>query len=223
MDLPAPGSPSRVEFEGPQAEPSVWHPEVLPDGSVRLHVAPPSGELPGGTIALRVEASAAVAGGRGPLALPRVRPVDGGSSTSGWVARVEPGLTLQPIRARGLAWIDPAAVPVRGASPSELADGLQARRSPPRGTDRRRWRGPGGRGRTASEARGRVETVVSVGPGRIAVRARVSIFAGDEPCRAVLIGLNRPVADPSAWRITDESTGVVLRGTPVDPARGGRR
>ena len=212
LDLPRSWFAERVEIEG-QAEPPVWHPEVRADGSVRLHVSSPSGELPGGTVVLNVEATAAVAGGRGPLALPRVRLVGVRLVDELWVACGEPGMTLLPTQARGLAWIDPATIKPVTQPPGATID------APPAALAWRWTDGDGEarieRGWSESSPRGTVELVATVSAGRLAIRARVVIRSKNEPLRSVLLGLNEPAAGSSSWRVTDEATGLVLPRTPV--------
>ena len=58
-----------------------------------------------------VGASSTVAGGRGPLRLPRVRPVGTPILDEAWVAWVDQGTMIQPTLARGLAWLDPNESP----------------------------------------------------------------------------------------------------------------
>ena len=77
---------------------------------------------------MTVGASSTVVGrARGPLQLPRVRPVRTPILDEAWVAWVDPGTMIQPTLARGLAWIDPNEVPglvaPRGAG-AELREAL---------------------------------------------------------------------------------------------------
>lgn len=216
VDLPGAWSAERVALEG-VAEAPAWHAEARPDGSTRLHISPPTGDLPGGRVVVKVWATASVAGGRGPLALPRVRPVGARVADEVWVARAEPGVSLQPTRARGLAWIDPAEAgtspPLRGDEPEGLRPVLAWRWTDGDGEARVE------RGRAGVEPRGAVEMVATVAPTRLAVTARVVVQANDEPIRTVVLGLSEPVADPEAWRVRDVAAGVELRGIPAVPAR----
>lgn len=219
MDLPRSWFVERVEIDGAGELPA-WHPEVRPDGSVRLHVTPPSGDLPGGALAVNVWASATVAGGRGPLALPRVRPVGTRVADEIWVARAEPGMTLQPTQARGLAWVDPASV-LAGALKTEAdAEGLRPALA-------WRWTADDGearveRGWAEPAPHGTVELVATVRPARLSVHARVVVLSRGEPVRSVVLGLSDPIVDQDGWRVTDEATGLVLPRTPLpSTGRGG--
>ena len=49
-------------------------------------------------------------GFRGPLELPRIRPLDARIADEAWLAWVDQGSIIQPRVARGLAWIDPGEV-----------------------------------------------------------------------------------------------------------------
>jgi|GEM_PF-1275651 len=219
MDLPRSWFVERVEIDGAEELPA-WHPEVRPDGAVRLHVTPPSGDLPGGALAVNVWASATVAGGRGPLALPRVRPVGTRVADEVWVARTEPGMTLQPTRARGLAWIDPTSVPAGALKAEADAESLRPALA-------WRWTADDGearveRGWAEPAPHGTVELVATVRPARLSVHARVVVLSRGEPVRSVVLGLSDPVDDPDGWRVTDEATGVVLPRSPLTSAgRGG--
>ena len=206
VDLPPSWSADGVAIEGADAAVS-WHPEVLPGGGVRVRVASPSGEWTDRSLTLVVTATAAVAGGRGPLALPRVRPVGARVLDEVWVARAESGVTLLPTRVRGLAWIDPGAL------------------SPPAGTEgialAWRWTADDAearveRERTEVSPRGAVDLVASVSSDRLALDARVSVVVRDDPVRTLAIGLSEPVADPEAWRFVEETTGAELTRAPLD-------
>ena len=68
---------------------------------------------------LSIGATSTAPGARGPLELPRVHPVGAAIGDEAWLAWGDDGTTVQPTRARGLAWIDPADVPgLLVASPS---------------------------------------------------------------------------------------------------------
>ncbi len=159
VDLPPAWVPDRVRIAGVE-EPLDWHPEVLAGGGVRVHVVPPAGAPDRGLPILTVEAPATVAGGRGPLALPRVRPVGVRIADELWVALTDPSLSLRPTAAKGLAWIDPrlatAAGPSTGARRGGTRrnaryPGLALDRPAPRGRGTRRSRA--GRDRTKRHRR----------------------------------------------------------------------
>jgi len=217
LDLPASWSADRVEVEG-AGEAVTWHHEVLPGGGVRVHVTPPSGEWTSRPLVIDVWATASVGGGRGPLALPRVRPVGARAEDEMWVARAESGVTLRPVRARGLAWIDPIDDPAP-AFTGFPGDGPAADVSRP--ALAWRWTADDAEGRVDRERSGSapVATVTEVAtllPGRLSVEARVGLLSLDEPVRTLAVGLSEPVDDPAAWRVTDEATGRDLGRTPLD-------
>jgi hypothetical protein len=207
VDLPPSWSADGVAIEGVDAAVS-WHPEVLPGGGVRVRVASPSGEWTDRSLSLVVTATAAVAGGRGHLALPRVRPVGVSVLDEVWVARAESGVTLLPTRVRGLAWIDPPAVsPPAGTQGIVLAWRWTA-------DDAEAWVE---RERAEVSPRGAVDLVASVSSSRLALDARVSVDVRDEPVRTLAIGLSEPVPEPEAWRFVEETTGIELARAPLDP------
>ena len=142
-----------------------------------------------GTPILTVEATATVAGGRGPLALPRVRPVGVRIADELWVAWTDPSLSLRPTSAQGLAWIDPRIATATGTSTAAADAGTRtvcgvpwpgagSPRPPGRGTRRSR----AGRDRAERHrrpARGRRShagalRVADRRPGRVKTRSRRS-------------------------------------------------
>jgi hypothetical protein len=219
LELPRSWFAERVEFEG-LAEPASWSPEVRPDGSVRVRVAPPSGEFPGKTVTVLLGATATVAGGRGPLALPRVRPLGARVSDELWVARAESGMTLRPTQARGLGWVDVAGLAPDASRAADAADTSQPVLA-------WRWTAEDGaaqieRSWSESSARGQVDMVVAASSDRVTIRARVEVVAGEEPVRSVRLGLDSSRED-SAWRVTDAATGLILRSRPVAPPASAER
>ena len=207
FDLPPSWFPDRVGIEGLDG-PVPWHSDAISGGGVRVHVVPPSADRPDRTLVLNVSATSSVAGGRGPLALPRVRPVDARVSDEVWTAQGEEGVVLTPTQAKGLAWIDPQVVFPASISGRDLptlawrwtADDASAR------VDRER---PG----TAPGAA--VQLIVTVAPERLELSARIGINVGDDPIKTLAIGLSPPSSDPNGWRLLDESTGRELPLTPL--------
>ena len=110
IDLSPAWLPDRVVVRG-MDDPVAWHPSLLPSGSTRVHVALPVATNMPKELVVVVTASSTASGGRGPLQLPRVRPVGARLIDEAWVAWVEQGTMIQPTMARGLAWIDPSEVP----------------------------------------------------------------------------------------------------------------
>ncbi len=74
VDLPRAWVADRIEIEG-NDEPVSWHSEDLPEGGSRVHVSPPWDALTERSLVLNVSVISTIAGGRGPLSLPRVKPV----------------------------------------------------------------------------------------------------------------------------------------------------
>ena len=217
IDLPPSWAADRLEFDGLDESVS-WHPEILPSGGMRVHVKPPSGEWTDRPLVLKLSATAAIAGGRGPLSLPRVRPVGARVSDEVWVALAESGLTLLPRRGRGLAWIDPSVVT---ASFSTLA--LKTPSAEPATTPALAWRWTSDdaearveRDRAEQSPWGAIEEVATIEPGRLTIKAHVAI-SGAEPIRTLALGLSEHVVDPETWRIIDEATGAELPIRLLDP------
>jgi hypothetical protein len=99
-----------------------WHSSLLPTGSTRLRVAIPAPAVLRKEIALVVSATRASSGARGPLELPRVRPMGARILDEAWLAWADQTAMVRPVQAQGLVWIDPAQVPgllvARGAASS---------------------------------------------------------------------------------------------------------
>ena len=211
FDLPRAWTADRVEVEGSDG-PVTWHPDVLPDGGVRVRVPFPTGDWATRPVMLRVGATAQVAGGRGPLALPRVRPVAARLSDEVWVARTEAGISLQPRDVRGLAWIDPALV---AALPEAVTAGARATAAQQPFHPALAWRWLADdaearvdRDRTEPSTVASVETTMTVAPDRLRVQARLEITARDQPLRTLAVGLSEPLEDPDSWRFFEESSGL---------------
>ena len=210
VDLPRSWFADRVTMEGLDV-PLSWQTETLSGGGVRVHVAPPSADRPDRSIVLNISATSSVAGGRGPLALPRVRPVNARLSDEQWAAHVEGDVVLTPTRAKGLAWIDPATIPTANSQ------GL--------GNPTLAWRWTADdasaevdRGRPSSAPRASVQLIATVMPGRLEIRARLGIVVRDGVLRTLAVGLSETVANADQWRLHDESSGRSLMLTPL-PAR----
>ncbi|MDR3636567.1 MAG: hypothetical protein P4L84_22385 [Isosphaeraceae bacterium] len=212
VDLPPAWVPDEVRVEGSD-DPVAWHPETLPDGGVRVHAVPSSVQLARPSVVLNVSAVARIAGGRGPLSLPRVRPVGARVSDELWVARVGPGLTLRPSSARGLAWVDPKVVAPAAAekgAATELSDGLA-------------WRwiaddaeGRVDRERVGTDPSGTVHLQVRINPHRIRLDGRLDVDAGDDPLRTLAVGLTEPLGAVDRWHFMDEATGLEVPARPLD-------
>jgi hypothetical protein len=221
VDLPPTWVPDRMRIVGVD-EPIDWHPESLPGGGVRVHVVPPAGAPDHAPLTLTVEAIATVAGGRGPLALPRVQPVGVRIADELWVAWTDPTLSLRPTSARGLAWIDPRLATTAGAG----ADSTRAEPDGLRGTLAWRWiaSGPEAEARVVRE---RVETEAS---GTVDLRARVErtrarydwqigLQAGDDALDSIVVGSSRSSVDPGSWHFVDDASGLDLPARLIDSGR----
>ena len=209
VDLPAAWVPDRIQVEGTD-ETISWHAETRPDGGARVHVIPPSVDFSRRSAVLSIAATATVAGGRGPIALPRVRPVGARLSDELWVASTEPSLSLQPTLGRGLAWIDPRLV-VGPAFAVKTPAGLREALA---------WRW------TADEAEGRVDRdrieappsgainlTATVDRARLRIEGTVEVQDSGEPRAFLPLGSS----EPDEWRAIDEATGLDLPRRPMGP------
>ncbi len=109
VDLPPAWIADRVRWSGGEESLS-WHPTIQANGSTRLHVVLSTGDAPIDGRVLEIKATASIAAGRGQLDLPRVRPVGLTIADDTWMAVADKTMTLTPISAQGLVWIDPTRV-----------------------------------------------------------------------------------------------------------------
>ena len=119
IDLSPTWLPDQVQFVG-REQTVAWHLSALPAGGTRLHVELPATGAFDEELVVAVRASSTVPGGRGPLELPRVRPLGTQIADEAWLAWVDQATITRPISAQGLAWIDPNQVP--GLRPTHVAD-----------------------------------------------------------------------------------------------------
>src|SRR5207245_2799838 len=89
-------------------EPVAWHSRVQDDGGTTLRILLTHTEKSPRIRTLIVGASSSAPAGRGPLILPRVRPLGIAVGDEVWVAMVDKAVALIPVSAHGLAWVDPA-------------------------------------------------------------------------------------------------------------------
>jgi hypothetical protein len=229
VDLPPAWVPDRIQLAGVE-EPLDWHPEPLAGGGVRVHVVPPAGLPERGPVLLTVEATATIAGGRGPLALPRVQPVGARVADELWVAWTEPSLTLRPTSARGLAWVDPRLVTGLpggfGAGSASAAatvpTAINSAEGGLRGILAWRWLAPQAealvdRQRIETEASGTVDLRATVDRTRVRYDGQIVFQAGEDPVTTLPIGTTGPWADAPTWHFEDEATGLELQQRPIDP------
>jgi hypothetical protein len=225
MDLPRAWVVERVDIEGAD-EPAAWHTDALPGGGVRVHVASPSGDWTARPLILILSATSNAGSGPGPLPVPRIRPVDARASDEVWIARTEEGLTLRPTRARGLVWIDPA---VADATPRATGPWEPRTSSGEASIAALAWRWTSDdvealvvRERTDAAPSATVELVETVLSRRLQVHARVVFGAQNSPPRTLALRLSEPIAEPTAWRVYDESRGeeVAWRMADAEPRAG---
>ncbi len=207
----------RVELVGAN-DPLNWHPSVLPAGGTRLHVSRPTSTLPQRELSLLIAASSTIPGGRGALALPRVRPVGARIGDEAWVAWVDGLTTIRPTVASGLAWIDPSTVPGlidRSLAPVGFREALAWRWLEDRAEARV------DRERIEQEPRGSVFTRVridSTGKG-VSLEGRIVVTAGAEAVESVPFWLASEISVES-WRFSGESGRVSVSPRTIDePAR----
>lgn len=216
VDLPPAWVPERVHVAGID-EPLDWHPETRADGTVRVHVTPPSGDFMRNALVLNLAATAAIAGGRGPIMLPRVRPVGARVVDERWLAWTESGVTLQPVMARGLAWIDPALVIGPTAERPEAPGGLREALA-------WHWIADEGearveRGRVRSDPTGKIHLHATVDRDRLGLEWTIAVDVGERRVRSVVLGLAEPIAGARRWRFTDASSGLPLSRRTLEAAR----
>ena len=109
IELPPTWVAGRVRWSGAD-ESIAWHSTIQADGSTRLHLPLPGDDAYPEGRALEIAATSTAAGGRGPIALPRVRPSGVVIADETWVALVDKSITLSPLSAQGLVWLDSARV-----------------------------------------------------------------------------------------------------------------
>ena len=227
IDLPATWIPERVRIAG-QGDSSVWHPELQPGGGTRVHIAPPAGEPVRGPLLMTLEATSNVAGGRGPLALPRVRPSspDVRLGDEVWTAWCEQEFSLKPTSARGLAWMDtPSLSAPRTVSGNPLANSWP---EPPGLRVVLGWRWVSDRAearverqKIETEPDARIDLHASIDPHRLSARCRITIEPGSEPIRKIPVrALSLPetsVEKTGVWQFTDVETGLEIHPHHLDP------
>jgi len=216
VDLPPAWVPDRLQVLGVD-EPLVWYPRSLPGGGVRVHVTPPSADLTRSALVLNLHASASIAGGRGPLTLPRVRPTSGQVVDERWLAWTESGVTLHPTKAQGVAWISPSLVigdlDERAEVPTGLREALAWR-----------WISDQAEARVDREreqegSRGSVQLNALVDRDRVRYEWKIEVDTGEESLRSIPIHLDGSLTATDRWTFRDELTSANLALKPVDRAR----
>ncbi len=203
-------SPDQVRIQG-QEDPLAWHSSPSPSGGIRLRATLPASVLAQGKWTLTIGATAAGSSPRGPLELPRVHPVGTAVVDEAWIAWTDDASTIRPVRARGLAWIEPDDVP--GLATPAPAPGLRpalgwrwtaaAEGEPEARVDRERVdRAP----RASIRARARLAP-----DGRgLSIDGTMIVEAGGAPLDAIPIGLAESGDPLAAWQFRGED-GAVLR------------
>ena len=207
VDLSPAWLPDKVVIQGLE-EPVAWHRSVLPSGITRLHLALPDAVRTHEELVVIVGANSNASSGRGPLDLPRLRPVATRIVNEAWVAWVDPGTMIQPTMARGLAWIDPVLVPgllATHATAPDLREALAWR-----------WIAPVAEARVDRErielqpgARVRMHARIDPALGRLILDGRLLLYAGAGPIDSVPLWIGQAGGLRQSWRFQDEA-GAIL-------------
>ena len=218
IDLPPTWIPDRVQWSG-QNQSLSWNPTIQADGGTRLHVLLPGREGTPDDRALIVATSTAAAG-RGPLVLPRVRPSGLAILDEMWVALVDRTMSLIPISARGLAWIDPSRVEGAIGSKSALSPDVHAALA---------WRwnsenaaGPRGprTGRVSAQDRDPIPRESRTGRAAPRRRRPDSDQAGQQSTECLPVWVSQPAGGPQDWSFRSGPEQKELIRHPLDdPAR----
>ena len=213
IDLSPAWIPEQVLIRGTD-QPVAWHPSLMPSGSTRVHVALPVSTMTPKELVVILGASSTASGGRGPLPLPRVRPVAARISDEAWVAWVDQGTMIQPTLARGLAWIDPSDV-----------QGLVVPR--PGGADLRealawRWLAENAEARVDRErieqeprASIRLHAQIDATGRRLVLDGQILVYAGAGSLGAVPLWIGHSDESLERWRFSDEA-GAKVATKPID-------
>ena len=211
-------SADRVLIRGSE-DPLSWHPSPASSGSTKLRVAIPAAALPRKQISLVVSAISTSAGARGPLELPRIRPLEARIVDEAWVAWADQSTIVRPVQARGLAWIDPGQVPGL-LNPREAKSNLRESLA-------WRWTAEMAAARVDREpieqvpgASVRVEATLDPAKGNLTLDGNLTIVAGTNALPAIPIWVDRPAGSSESLFFDDPSGGRLPAAHPVDqPAR----
>jgi hypothetical protein len=216
IDLPATWVPDRVQWGGME-ESLAWHATVGVDGATRLNLLLPEAEATSETRPLIIGATSTVAGGRGPLVLPRVRPAHAPIADELWTAIVEKTMTVSPLSARGLAWLDHDRLNETGfPGPGPTPDQRPALAW--------RWNAEIAEARIAREQAGQdprlevryVTRISSSGDG-LEVDGRILVKPGNEPVLALPLWVSQDRAERKAWSFREVTGDQELSLRPLDP------
>ncbi len=207
VDLSPAWIPEQVRIQGLD-DPVSWHASALASGTTRLRVMLPAAVLARKKWSMTIRTSSTIAGGRGPLELPRVRAVGAAMTDEAWMAWVDDTTMIRPTRARGLSWIEPAEVP--GLRPqADASTGLRealawrwtAEQAEARVERERTGQGPS----TAIRARARIDA-----DGRsLSIEGTLVVSSGAEPVDSLSLWIDRADDSLASWRFRDED-GVEL-------------
>jgi hypothetical protein len=215
IDLPPTWVPDRVRWNGTD-EPLAWHPSIRADGSTRLHVLLPGIEsIPLGRV-LEISASSTAPGGQGPLILPRVHPSDLPIGDEMWVAIADPSMTLTPISAEGLVWIDPSKIEKNTGSSSDSSPDLYPALA-------WRWNAEGARAlvnRQQAEQKPRAEiqyySRIEQNGKSLAVEGRILIKLGTSPPMVLPVWISQPADGSQDWSFQFGTEARELDRLPAD-------
>ncbi|MBX6311818.1 MAG: hypothetical protein IRY99_02690 [Isosphaeraceae bacterium] len=202
-------TPDRLQ-DSQGVEMTTWHSEPLPGGGMRIIAHPPMTAEPGAPPTLSLLATAAEAEPGRPLELPRVRPLGVRVAEELWVARVEPSWTVQPLKARGLAWIDPEALRPTSAEPVDLRSALAWRWISSEAQAQVLW------SKVPAEPLGEVQIAVAVDPERLRLTWFLILDLGEGLERIVSILANDWSGPPPQWRVFGEEFGPPLTAQPLE-------
>jgi hypothetical protein len=208
--------PDRVLVRGLD-EPPAWHLSRLPSGNNKLHVALPAAARSQKELVLVVGANSTLQSVRGPLDLPRVRPLGASVADEAWLALVDPETMVRPTFARGLAWIDPALVPglrFNAGAGREYREALAWRWLDGQATARV-YRQPIGQ-----EPRATIRTVARIDDARqrLSLDGSLALSFGAASVDSVPVWVNETEAALRSWRFRDAALGTELSLRPLDDA-----
>src|SRR5207302_56854 len=129
----------------------------------------------------------------------------------------EPGVTLRPLSARGLAWVDPASVIAEPPRPRAETDD-------PRGSLAWRWTTPDAeakvvRDRVLDAPRASIRETATVAMGRLRLDWRIAMDAGGESLRSLPLVVSGPPVSPPEWRLIGDEDGPMIVTRPLTAAR----
>ncbi len=209
VDLSPGWSPDQVRIQGLD-DPLTWHSSPSPSGGIRLRAMLPASVLASGKWTLTIGATAGGSLSRGPLELPRVQPVGTSVVDEAWIAWTDDASTIRPVRARGLAWIEPDDVPgLATPAPSPglfpalgwrwtaAADGDPEARIDRERVDRTARASIRARARLSPDGRG------------LSIDGTMFVEAGGAPLDAIPIGLEGSGDPLAAWQFRGEDSAVL--------------